>query len=90
MYEHDRGAVALVEVCHPQAVELGPVRLKRKFRQALKQLIGSSDRVGHTGNLSLARYRSQLPASEATVTSIVEDPRAQAIRSSDCRRSSIA
>jgi hypothetical protein len=42
------------------------------------------------GSATADGYRAQLAASDATVTSIVDEYRAHAIRFSDCRRSSIA
>lgn len=55
-------------------------------------MIGSAaDTIARLRRATPARcYPDQLAASEATVTSIVDEDRAQAIRFSDCRRSSIA
>ena len=79
MEEHDRLPLALVEVGQAEAVELAVVRGEREVREALEQLVGGADRVGH-GLESYGPSTIAWDASDATVMSIVSGVRSQAIR----------
>ena len=51
--EHDRGSLALVDVCQPQPVELPVLRLVRKPRDMREGLVGGADDRFHVVKLPL-------------------------------------
>ena len=85
---HHRRAVALVDVRHPQPVDLPVVRRPREAGQVLEQLVGRADRVGHGSMFTRSSSGSSTSASDAAVMWIARGSRTQEIAFSDRSRSS--